>query len=68
MLKIGKGIYLKYVGYLYYVVVNYKGEMYGVGSFKLLYFGIKVCIGVVVKGDLNEVINYVNVDLSNCSY
>lgn len=66
--KIGKGIYSKYVGYPYYAAVNYKGETYGVGSFKPLYPGTKVCIGAVVKGDSNEVINYVNVDLSNCSY
>ncbi|MFD3283857.1 hypothetical protein ACE41O_12095 [Alteromonas macleodii] len=65
--RIGKGIYSKYVGYPYYAAVNYKGETYGVGSFKPLYPGTKVCIGAVVKGDSNEVINYVNVDLSNCS-
>lgn len=65
--KIGKGIYSKYVGYPYYAAVNYKGETYGVGSFKPLYPGTKVCIGAVVKGDSNEVISYVNVDLSNCS-
>lgn len=64
--EIGNSPGNRWMTYPYWFSARSGGKTYSVGSFKYLAIGTDICVGVLVKGERQEVLNYVNVEPDNC--